>query len=130
MPFTKDDPNINRKGRPKKDTSINERVRKFFEGREGDTDSGKQKKRVDLLISDIWKNAKNGDFQAQKYLMDRLGGRPAEKIEVSGDEDKPIGIVFLPTPLTPEQWIDQHGGNTQQGDTESMEPPAKTEVGT
>jgi len=121
MPFKKNDPNINRKGRPKVGDSINDRIRKFFDETEEDEESSKKCKRIDLLIKELWKCGKKGDFQALRYLTDRLGGRPTEKVEVSGDEDRPIGIVFLPQRLTPDEWMNE------QGNRESMDSTTETE---
>ena len=114
----------NPNGRPKKDYSINERVRRFFESKEADEETGELVERIDLLIKDTWRNARKGDFQAQRYLMDRLGGRPTEKVEISGDENKPLGIVFLPMQKTPEEWInDRTNRKGVESTTETADSP-------
>ena len=123
MPFTKDDPNINRKGRPRKGFAFNEAIekagRKTVEGPDG-----KRKARYRLLAEKLWDLALNGDIQVAKYLSDRIGGKPTEKVEVTGEEGGPIGVVFLPQNKSAEDWISEHGGNR-----ESVDSAAETEAG-
>ena len=37
--------------------------------------------------------AENGDIQALKEVGDRLDGKPAQQVQLSGDADEPLRIV-------------------------------------
>ena len=124
MPFMKDDPNINRKGRPKKGFALNEAIEKASRKTVRD-DDGKRRKRLAVLADTMWNIALKGDVTMLKYLADRLGGKPTEKVEVSGNEGESIGLVFLPGGKSPDEWIHEHGGNSKD-----MDPATEAEDST
>jgi len=84
--FTKDDPRINRKGRPKKGQSLTDILQWALDQKKTvkNKTSGEirevlarqllAEKVVDLAING------RGDIQAIKYIMDRIDGKPIETI--------------------------------------------------
>ena len=98
MAFKKGDPNINRKGRPKKAESLTEQLRDYMKGKitvkEGD------KQRTDevhtLFIERVVRQALNGDTVCMKYIWDRLEGTPTQitsekKLEYTLEDIKNLG---------------------------------------
>lgn len=81
MPFTKNDPNINRQGRPPKGQSWAELIR--IAGGEVEPESGKQLKL--LVVEQLYSKAIKGDISAIKEIIDRTDGRA--KIT----ENEPLG---------------------------------------
>jgi hypothetical protein len=51
------------------------------------------KKALDLLAEELLKKCDDGDMTALKELGDRVEGRPAQSLTVSGDEDNPLELV-------------------------------------
>jgi len=85
MPFTKGDPNCNRKGRPKKGLALNDVIEESSRETVLDGD-GKRRERLHVLVNRMWDMALAGDGTMAKYLVDRLGGKPTEKI-LTGNMD-------------------------------------------
>ena len=78
VPFIKNDPRINRKGRPKKGQSLTDILDYNLDMKNKDGvlyRDGVAKKLIQLALS--------GDVAAIKYIMDRIDGRPAETIKAS-----------------------------------------------
>jgi len=126
--FDKRPQDINRNGRPKKKSALNEIIenysRKYTVGQEG-----KRRRNNTLLAEAMWKIALDSkhpkQFDAIKYLSDRLGGKPTEKVQLTGDENAPMGVVFLPVKMTAKEWMEQNGQKTLH----SLAAAAKTEDG-
>jgi hypothetical protein len=86
VPFVKNDPRINRKGRPKKGQSLTgildwalDQKTKIKDNEIGETMLLRQalvQKLIDKAVND-------GDVTAIKYIFDRLDGKPRETIEMS-----------------------------------------------
>ena len=89
MPFTKNDPNINREGRPKGsnnfETDFDEAVEEIAK-ENGMTRSEARK----LLLKVAFKNAKEGNYSFYKDIHDRIYGKPKEFLEHSGEVSIPI----------------------------------------
>jgi hypothetical protein len=76
-PFVKDDPRINRRGRPKKGEAITDILQKLLDKKD---DSGKlRREKVSEKLIEL---AEKGDIVAIKYLVDRLDGKPKETVEL------------------------------------------------
>lgn len=77
-PFTKDDPRINRKGRPKKGAALTDilncKLDLVYK-------SGKLKR--EAVADKLIEMAIGGDIAALRYVFDRIDGRPKETVEVS-----------------------------------------------
>ena len=59
-----------------------------------DLPNGRKKaSRREMLIRKAWEEALAGDFNYFKEIMDRLGGKPISRHEISGPDQKPIAIV-------------------------------------
>jgi len=78
MAFTKNDPNINRNGRPPKELAIADLLR--AESLEIDPNTGKAKR--ELMIERVWDLATKQppDRWAVEFIADRTEGRPAQTI--------------------------------------------------
>lgn len=77
MPFSKNDPNINRKGRPKKGETFAEALE-----REASTEvneNGLTKR--DALAKVLYKKASEGDLKAIEMIMDRVDGKPRQVVD-------------------------------------------------
>ena len=87
-PFEKNDPRINRKGRPKKGESLSDILSWSLDQKRRITDdtTGKEKSlllRQILTEKLISKAIDDGDVAAIKYIYDRLDGRPKETFDIS-----------------------------------------------
>ena len=71
----------NTKNRPWRD-AVNRALARFGEG----SKDGGLNKLADKLIE----HCANGDLSALKELADRIEGKPAQAVTVSGDEDAPL----------------------------------------
>jgi len=60
--------------------------------------------------------------QKGRELLTKIHGLEKQEMKVTGEEGKPLGIVFLPVRMTPEEWMKEHGSK----DSDGMESPAKT----
>ena len=88
MPFTKNDPRINRKGRPKKGQCLTDILAWTLDQKAKikDDETGEEKSillRHALARKLIDKAVNDGDVAAMKYIFDRLDGKPKETIEMS-----------------------------------------------
>jgi len=80
--FKKDDPRINRNGRPKKGAALTDILN-------GKLDSihkaGKTKK--EAIADKIIELALNGDITALKYIFDRIDGKPIETVKANVEQN-------------------------------------------
>jgi len=83
-PFTKGDPRINRKGRPKVGLTFAEWVRDAMES--PDETTGRRK--VDDLIAEAMRRALRGNFQFWDALIARGYGKVPDKVQID-PEQKP-----------------------------------------
>ena len=77
MPFIKDDPNINRQGRPLKEISIPNILREI--SKEIDPESKKEK--LFIVCKVAFDQAMEGDPHARNWISDRMEGKAKEFIE-------------------------------------------------
>jgi len=77
-PFEKNDPRINRKGRPKKGSALTDILNYKLDLVHK---SGKLKR--EAIAEKLIEAALNGDIAALKYIFDRCDGRPKESIELT-----------------------------------------------
>ena len=81
-PFTKGDPRINRKGRPKKGETFAEYVRNFIESE----DETKKKAVIETMMMVAIKKANQGQFQFWEQLVNRAYGKVPDKVEMNTQE--------------------------------------------
>lgn len=62
------------------------------------------------------------------WLKNRKPDIWQERTEITGPKGGPIGIVFIPDKITPEEWLKNANSNTTEGT--SVEPAAETDAGT
>jgi hypothetical protein len=84
MPFSNDDPNINRKGRPSKGESWAEIIREVSE--KVDPLSGKKFKY--LVVKALFNKAIDGDIQAIKEIGNRIDGKSPQALITASKDDK------------------------------------------
>ena len=76
-PFTKNDPRINRNGRPKKDYCLSQGLRDFMF-----TKSPDQKKEIrDIFIEKVYNMATNGDIVAIRLILNYTEGVPRPMLD-------------------------------------------------
>jgi hypothetical protein len=49
----------------------------------------------EAIVSKMRELALGGNLEAAKYLTDRLEGKPAQAVELSGDERRPLRIEYV-----------------------------------
>lgn len=84
MPFTKNDPNINRNGRPPKDQSWAEITRTIAGGPIPETlkaATGTAQSLREAVVLKLYEMALGGDLQAIKLIQERSEGRPKQMAE-------------------------------------------------
>ena len=86
----------NPNGRPKKGTALTDRLRV------------KMAKRADELAETLIGKALGGDMQAIKEIFDRMEGKPAQSMELTGDPEAPLQVVSA-KPLDPDAWAKAYG---------------------
>jgi hypothetical protein len=91
-PFVKNDPRINRRGRPKKGQTLTDildwaldQKRRIKDGETGEEKSLLLRHMLAQRLID--KAVDEGDVPAIKYIFDRLDGRPKETIEMTEKRD-------------------------------------------
>jgi len=82
MPFKKNDPRINRKGRTPLGTTLAEYLRKIIE----ETDNGKKQSIADEMMMMAIARAKRGQFQYWDAIMNRAYGKVPDKVEMNTQE--------------------------------------------
>ena len=75
-PFEKNDPRINRAGRPKKGTALTDILNYKLDAKD---DNGKLRR--ELIAEKLIQLAETGDIAAIRYLTDRIDGKPVETIK-------------------------------------------------
>ena len=89
MPFTKDDPNINKAGRPKKGRAWADAIKEVSE--RVDDKTGKTHK---LLVAEVlFDKAKSGDIMAIREIGNRLDGKASQQLGQVIDRPMPIPIM-------------------------------------
>lgn len=93
VPFTKDDPRINRKGRPRgSGISITTEIKKKLE----QAPEGQRVTYLELLINRIMKQAiQYGDQKMIKQIWNYVDGMPKQAHEISGKNGGPIEFSNL-----------------------------------
>jgi hypothetical protein len=51
--------------------------------------------RLEYLLDKLYEMAEGGNLQAIMYICDRLEGKPAQAVEVSGDKRHPLRIMYV-----------------------------------
>lgn len=80
----------NPNGRPPKGRCISDVLRQMLEQK--DAKGVTRKKRIAAKLLDL---AEKGNVELLKYLCDRLEGRPAQALELTGDEKRPLQITYV-----------------------------------
>ena len=73
-PFTKDDPRINKEGRPKKIPALDTLLAELLDDEEGS---------AKLILAALIDKAKDGDVRAAQVILDRAYGKPKESLDVT-----------------------------------------------
>lgn len=98
--FKKNDPRINRNGRPKGSVSVVEAIKRKLKEETKDSTPEEKKTYLDVLITQIFKKAiAEGDVSMIKDMINRVDGLPKQSIRgdiTSGG--KPITSIQFSTP--------------------------------
>jgi hypothetical protein len=84
MPFVKDDPNINRDGRPVGSRNFTTKVREALEK----IADGKETTNEEALVKSIIKKAVMGDAPTQKLVWNYLDGMPKESLDIDNPKQR------------------------------------------
>tara|TARA_Y100000310_G_C20426477_1_gene689327 strand:- start:276 stop:590 length:315 start_codon:yes stop_codon:yes gene_type:complete len=76
MPFSKDDPNINRKGRPLKEISIPKILREIS----SEQDTSTKQDKIIAVCQTAFDQAISGDAHARNWISDRMEGKAVERV--------------------------------------------------
>ena len=82
IPFTKDDPRINREGRPKGTVGFKTIVDRAIKDI-AKKNNIKESDAWDILIKRAYSEAKDGDYQFYRDLMDRYFGKPQQHVDLT-----------------------------------------------
>ena len=76
MPFVKDDPNINRQGRPVKELSIPKILREISK----EADATTKQEKIVAMCQTAFDQAIEGDTHARSWIADRMEGKAVERV--------------------------------------------------
>lgn len=126
-PFTRNDPRINKGGIPSEIRDFHKWMRECFavvlqeQSQEGLTNG-------EHIIRALIQRAKEGDMKAIEYVLDRMGGRPTQAVELSGsiahtltDADRQQAEQTIQKLLSGAKVIDVE-------DLQGQQPPQSTSV--
>jgi len=92
-PFQKNDPRINRRGRPRKGMCLTSILEKQLRKK----GNGKQPNKEAVVSALIELALVDKDIHAIKYIMDRVDGKPRESVELTGEAGDPISVrIYMP----------------------------------
>lgn len=115
MPFTKDDPNINRKGRPLKGDTLTDLMKEFLE----EVPEGQKISRKKAFVKRVYELAlQNNDTALIKLIWNYIDGLPKATIEVRPPED--ILREFMARILEDEQVPKISEGSVQRPSGETL----------
>jgi len=63
----------------------------------------------------------NAIQQRGRELLVKIHGLEKQKMELTGEDGKPVGVIFLPQEMTPEEWQKKYGS----GPIDHLETPAE-----
>ena len=102
MPFTKDDPNINREGRPVGSKSFTTKVKEALEK----IAEGKDYTYEEAFIKSILKKAiVDGDASTQRLIWNYLDVMPAQRLDLGNADDLPFNIKIVKDDGTDDKTI-------------------------
>jgi len=84
--FVKGDPRINRKGRPKKEFTITDKIRQIIQ----EKDPQLKKTYLEIFANTVIKRAIKGDPTCVKLVMQYIDGMPTQRIEINDKLEEAI----------------------------------------
>lgn len=81
----------NPNGRPRKNKAMSEELRRLLQRQA----PGTKRSNLEVLVAKLLDMAEAGQLDAIKYICDRLEGRPAQAVELSGDEARPVTFRYI-----------------------------------
>ena len=77
-------------GRPKKGKALSDELRRLLQSQA----PGSKRSNLQVLVAKLVAMARKGDRDCLRYIFDRLEGRPAQSMELTGDEKRPLHITY------------------------------------
>lgn len=81
----------NPNGRPPKSRALSEELRRLLQRRA----PGTKRTNLEVIVDQLVTLARDGDKDALRYVFDRLEGRPAQALELTGDEARPVTFRYI-----------------------------------
>lgn len=81
----------NPNGRPRKNKAMSDELRRLVQGKA----PGKKETNLQIITAKLMALAEAGQLDAIKYIFDRLEGRPAQAVQLTGDEKQPLRITYV-----------------------------------
>ena len=81
----------NPNGRPRKNKSLSEELRRVLQERAPDL----EQTNLQVIVAKLVEMARDGDKDILRYVFDRLEGRPAQAVELTGDKARPLRIEYV-----------------------------------
>lgn len=93
MPFYPGDPNINRKGRPKKGKTLTELIEKELLKKDVKTSTGEVISRREAIARVLTNQAVSGDYQSLKLVLEYIDGKPVKEVKVDATITTPTVVL-------------------------------------
>lgn len=81
----------NPKGRKPKSRAVSEEIRRLLQQRAPST----KRSNLEVIVSKLMALAREGDKEAIKYICDRLEGKPAQAVLLTGDDARPVTFRYI-----------------------------------
>ncbi len=81
----------NPNGRPRKNKAMSEELHRLLQRQS----PGKKETNLQVITAKLMALAEAGRLDAIKYICDRLEGRPAQAVQLTGDEKQPLRITYV-----------------------------------
>lgn len=81
----------NPNGRPPKSKALSEELRRLLQRHA----PGSKKSNLEVIVAKLLELAREGDKDALRYVFDRLEGRPAQALELTGDDARPVTFRYI-----------------------------------
>ena len=78
-------------GRKPKTRAMSDELRRLLQNKA----PGTKRSNLEVLVAKLVEMARDGDKDILRYVFDRLEGRPAQAVELTGDKARPLRIEYV-----------------------------------